>query len=431
MPSLGADMESAALVGWRVKPGDHVKRGDVIADVEADKGVFEVQCFEDGVVDQLLIQPSDTRIAVGTPLAVLRGEGEPARAVVQPAPAKAEPAAKPAPEAPRPVELPAQPTVTPVERQVRVSPLARKMAAELGIDLYTVQGTGLHGAIERADVERAAEAKKLAAKAPPAVEKAAPPVEKAPAPPVAEKAPAAPPAEKAPAAPSTPKTKAAEQAAAMRRAIAAAMSRSNREIPHYYLQTHIDMTHALRWLEAENLKRSIKQRILPAVLMIKAVARSLVDVPELNGYWIEDHLEAQEAINIAFAIALRQGGLITPAIHDADLKSLDELMESLNDLIARTRSGGLRSSELTDGTITVTNLGNMGVETVYGVIYPPQVALVGFGKVTEQTWVENGMIGIRSVVTATLAGDHRASDGRRGGQFLDILNRNLQEVEKL
>jgi pyruvate dehydrogenase E2 component (dihydrolipoamide acetyltransferase) len=139
----------------------------------------------------------------------------------------------------------------------------------------------------------------------------------------------------------------------------------------------------------------------------------------------------QEAIHIAFAISLRQGGLITPAIHDADLKSLDELMETLHDLIARTRSGGLRSSELTDGTITVTNLGDMGVETVYGVIYPPQVALVGFGKVTEQTWVENGMIGVRPVITATLAGDHRASDGHRGGQFLDALNRHLQEVEKL
>jgi pyruvate dehydrogenase E2 component (dihydrolipoamide acetyltransferase) len=217
----------------------------------------------------------------------------------------------------------------------------------------------------------------------------------------------------------------------MRRAIAAAMARSNREIPHYYLQTHIDMSRALRWLEAENQKRSIKDRLLPAVLLLKAVARALRDVPDLNGYWADDRHQPQEAIHIGFAIALRQGGLVTPAIHNVDLKSLDELMEALRDLITRVRAGRLRSSELTDATITVTNLGDMGVETVYGVIYPPQVALVGFGKVVDQPWAENGMLGVRPVLTATLAGDHRATDGRRGAQFLDALNRYLQEADKL
>ena len=184
----------------------------------------------------------------------------------------------------------------------------------------------------------------------------------------------------------------------MRRAIAAAMARSNREIPHYYLETRIDMSRALRWLEAENLKRSIKERILPVVLLLKAVARALGEVPELNGYWIEDRFQAQEAINIGFAISLRQGGLITPALLSVDTKSLDEVMEAMRDLITRTRAGRLRSSEMTDATITVTSLGDLGVETVYGVIYPPQVALVGFGKITEQPWAENGMLGIRPVV---------------------------------
>ena len=215
--------------------------------------------------------------------------------------------------------------------------------------------------------------------------------------------------------------------AGMRRAIAAAMSRSNREIPHYYLETRMDMRQALAWLEAENSKRSIKERILPAVLLLKAVAKALTIVPDLNGYWRDDQLQPQEAIHIGFAIALRQGGLVTPALHHVDLKTLDELMADLRDLITRTRAGRLRSSELTDATITVTNLGDLGVEKVYGVIYPPQVALVGFGKVIEQTWVENGMLGIRPILTATLAGDHRATDGRVGGQFLDALNRALQE----
>jgi pyruvate dehydrogenase E2 component (dihydrolipoamide acetyltransferase) len=219
--------------------------------------------------------------------------------------------------------------------------------------------------------------------------------------------------------------------AGMRRAIAAAMARSNRDIPHYYLETRIDMSRVLRWLETENQKRSIKDRLLPVVVLIKAVARALADVPELNGYWVDDRHQPQEAINIGFAIALRQGGLVTPAIHNADLKSLDELMEAMRDLITRTRAGRLRSSEMTDPTVTLTSLGDMGVEKVYGVIYPPQVALVGFGKITEQPWVENGMLGIRPVITATLAGDHRATDGHRGGQFLDALNRHLQEPENL
>jgi pyruvate dehydrogenase E2 component (dihydrolipoamide acetyltransferase) len=243
--------------------------------------------------------------------------------------------------------------------------------------------------------------------------------------------PEVPPAAEMPIPPPPVEKPAADYQAAMRRAIAAAMARSNREIPHYYLQTRIDMSRTLRWLESENTRRSIKERILPAVLLLKAVALALGDVPELNGYWIDDRHQPREAINIGFAISLRQGGLITPAILNADLKNLDELMDALRDLITRTRAGRLRSSELTEATITVTNLGDLGVETVYGVIYPPQVALVGLGKIMDQPWAEGGMLGVRPVLTATLAGDHRATDGRRGAQFLDALNRNLQEPAKL
>jgi pyruvate dehydrogenase E2 component (dihydrolipoamide acetyltransferase) len=321
--------------------------------------------------------------------------------------------------------------VTPAGERVRVSPLARKLATELGVDLSRVHGTGSHGAIERVDVERAAaELKAKAGEKKPEVLVPAPPVTVA-APPVAAPEPVAavPPVAGEPATVARPPT--TDFQVGMRRAIAAAMARSNRDIPHYYLETRIDMSRALRWLETENQKRSIKDRLLPVVVLIKAVARALMDVPELNGYWVDDRHQPQEAINIGFAIALRQGGLVTPAIHHADLKSLDELMEAMRDLITRTRAGRLRSSEMTDPTITLTNLGDMGVEKVYGVIYPPQVALVGFGKITEQPWAENGMLGIRPVITATLAGDHRATDGHRGGQFLDALNRHLQEPEKL
>jgi pyruvate dehydrogenase E2 component (dihydrolipoamide acetyltransferase) len=218
---------------------------------------------------------------------------------------------------------------------------------------------------------------------------------------------------------------------AMRQAIAAAMSKSNREIPHYYLEQRIDMSRALRWLEEENQKRSIKERLLPVLMLLKATARALADVPELNGFWIDDHHHVSESIHIAFAISLRQGGLVTPAIHDVDLKNWDELREAVTDLILRTRANRLRSSELTDGTITLTSLGDRGVDKVYGVIYPPQVALVGFGKTTDQPWVENGLLGVRPVLVATLAGDHRATDGHKGALFLEALNKYLQEVEKL
>ena len=387
MPSLGADMEKGTLVAWNVKPGDHVKRGDIIAVVETDKGAFDTECYEEGVIEKLLIEPG-SKVPVGTPLAIVRGDGAAAPAPAAPLPA---PVAEPAPPPPAP-SIPA-----PAAVHVRASPLARKIAAELGVDLAAVHGTGPGGVIERADVEQAATAKKVAA----------PP----------------------PAAPSARAT--AEFAAGMRRAIAAAMSKSNREIPHYYLSTRIDMTAALRWLEGENAKRSIKERLLPAVLPLKAVAIALRDVPELNGFWLNDQLQRSDAIHIGFAIAIRGGGLVTPAVHDADKKSLDELMAAMRDVIDRSRSSHLRASEMSDPTITVTNLGDLGAETVLGVIYPPQVALVGFGKITEQPWAADGMLGVRRILNVSLAGDHRATDGHRGAQFLDALNRHLQHPEQL
>jgi pyruvate dehydrogenase E2 component (dihydrolipoamide acetyltransferase) len=414
MPSLGADMAAGTLVEWKVKPGDRVKKGDVIAEVETDKGIIDIEVFEDGVVQQIFIQPAQ-KVPVGTVLALVGMEDVAAVVGVPTAPT---PVAPPLPVSPGQAIEP--PMIEPARARIRISPLARKLAAELGLDPGLVHGTGPQGAIERADVERTAAELKVR----PVVETqpttpTLPPVEVAPAAPV-------PAAEAAPPARPTP-----DFQAGMRRAIAAAMARSNREIPHYYLETRVDMSRVLRWLEAENLKRSIKERLLPVVLLIKATAKALVDVPELNGFWLDDQPQPQEAINIGFAISLRQGGLVTPAIHQADLKSLDELMTDMREIISRTRAGKLRSSDLTDATITLTSLGDLGVEKVYGVIYPPQVALVGFGKVTEQPWAENGMLGIRPVLTATLAGDHRATDGHRGGQFLDALNRQLQEPEKL
>jgi len=369
MPSLGADMQEGTVIEWSVKPGDPVKRGDIIGVIRTEKADIEVEVWEDGVIDQLIAKPGDT-LPVGAVLAVIGGERQPA-------------------------EKPPTPAEKPTERaeRIKISPLARRTAQELGVDLAHVQGTGPQGAITKDDVERAAPAPAPAAA--PAVVTAAPAFE------------------------------------GMRRAIAAAMARSNREIPHYYLETRIDMDRALRFLASENQKRPVQERLLDVVLLIKAVALALKEIPELNAYWIEDRLEVKESIHIGFAISLRRGGLFVPAIHDADKKTLSGMMEAIRDLITRARAGRLRGSEITDGTVTITNLGDLGVETVHGVIYPPQVALIGFGRIVESPWAENGMLGIRPVLTATLAGDHRATDGHRGAQFLTALHRWLQEPEKL
>lgn len=451
MPSLGADMDAGTLVEWKMKPGDPVKRGDIIAVVETAKGVIEVEVFESGILDEVFFQPGQ-EVPVGQVLATICAPGE-QRKVVSAAPAAEAPRAPTAeqmqkivaetrvsaeaPVAAGGVAVPAAaPLGTAGSERLRISPLARKIAADLGVDLNTVKGTGPGGAIQRSDIERAAQAARAAPAAPPPAPVAAPPppapvvevkkvVEAPPPPPPVEK-PAAPP----PVSAAAEAKKPADFQTAMRQAIAAAMSRSNREIPHYYLETRIDMTRAQAWLEAENARRSIANRLLMAAVTLKAVAKALHEVPELNGFWIDGH-QVSEEIHVCFAIALRQGGLITPCIHNTDTLSWDELREAMNDLIMRTRANRLRSSELTDGTITVTSLGERGVEKVFGVIYPPQVALVGLGKVMDMPWVENGMIGIRPVMVATLAGDHRATDGHRGGIFLEALNRNLQEVDKL
>ncbi len=380
LPSLGADMTAATLVAWKIKPGDVVTRGQVVAEVETDKGVIDVECFDPGTIEKLVAEPGQ-KLPVGAVLAVIRGAGG------AEAPAPVTSASPPAPVTVGIVGPPHAPST----HRAKVTPAARKRAAELGIDLEHVSGSGTDGVIELADVERAASAMTSTA------------------------------------ATSQPE----DSRERMRRAIAAAMSKSKREIPHYYLEAKIDMSRALVWLEAANQKRSLSERLLPAVLSLKAVALGLGDVPELNGFWIDGRFQAAGGVHVGMAVAMKGGGLVAPAVHDADRKTLDELMAALNDLIPRARTGRLRSSEMTDATVTLTNLGDLGVDSVFGVIYPPQVALIGLGKVSQQPWVENGGVCARPVLTATLSADHRATDGRLGGRFLDALNRRLQRPEEL
>ncbi len=173
------------------------------------------------------------------------------------------------------------------------------------------------------------------------------------------------------------------------------------------------------------------ERLLHGALLVKAIALALREVPELNGFWLDGRPQKSEAIHVGVAISLRGGGLVAPALHDADKASLDDLMRRLQELAQRARALSLRSSEMTDPTVTITSLGEHGVESVFGIIYPPQVALVGFGKVVERPWVVAGEVKPRPVVVATLCGDHRATDGHRGALFLAAVDRLLQEPEKL
>jgi pyruvate dehydrogenase E2 component (dihydrolipoamide acetyltransferase) len=464
LPSLGADMEAATVVEWQIKPGDTVRKGQIVGVVETEKAAMDIEFFGDGVIEELLV-PIGTNVAVGTPLVRYRPIG-PTRAGRAASPvAEVAVAAKPAatvapgPAAAResllvPPRAAGAPRISPsVRRLARVlgvdlahvrvadpggrmtrddvraaagegpraaparvlaSPRARRLAEQSGVDLTKVVGTGPGGSVTVGDVE-AATVTRATAPPPPAI--GAPP---SPGPTTAAMEISASAAERA-----------AQRQAAMREAIGALMARSKREIPHYYLSQAIDCQAALAWLEAENLQRSMERRLLPAALLIKAVALAVNEVPEMNGYWVSDHFEASPAVHAGIAISLRGGGLVAPAIHDAASKTLDELMAGLRDLVTRARGGILHRAEMAEPTITITNLGEQGADEVFGVIYPPQVALVGFGRIGPRPWAADGMVGVRPVVTVSLSVDHRVSDGHRGGRFLAGIDRRLQHPEKL
>ena len=417
MPSLGADMDAGTLVAWHLAVGDHVTRGDIVAEVDTDKSVIDVETFATGTVEAILVSEGQ-RVPVGTPLAIIREDAEvPQKDVVAPhegAEATRE-GAVPAHEAgPVVRDAAGAPVPGPDSRAGRrpVSPLARRHARSLGVDLADVTGTGPDGAVTTADVERFAAARGPAERA------------------TAERGGAAR-AAAGQVAPARAPLSGAERQSALRRAVAASMARSKREIPHYYLATDVDASRAVRWLDDRNRVLPVTQRVLPAALLLKATALALRETPDLNGFWEDGAFRAAEHVHLGVAVALRGGGLVAPAIHDADLLPLDDLMTRLRDLVGRARAGGLRSSEMSDPTITVTSLGDQGVDLVMPVIYPPQVAIVGIGRIRERPWAVDGMLGVRPIVTLTLAADHRVTDGHRGAQFLTALDRLLQDPEAL
>lgn len=391
MPSLGADMEAGTLVEWLVKPGAAVRHGDVIAVVETQKGAIEIEVFEDGVFEKSLAAIGD-RLPVGAPMAVIAHPGE--AAVEAPAPPVSVKAVETIAAAvvppPVPQAVPEVPAVPGIAARILVTPAARRLAEQSGIALAELRGSGPRGEIVLADVE--------ARKGAPRQGEAAP---------------------------------AGQTMTGMRAAIAAAMARSKREIPHYYLAHTAELAKAETWLAAYNAGRDAASRMLLGALFVKAVAVAAKGYPEFNGQYQNGAFAPASAVHAGVAINLRGGGLVAPAIHDVDRIPLPELMEKLKDLVARVRAGRFRGSELADPTITISSLGDRGVETLYGVIYPPQVAIVGFGTPATKAVVEDDHIVPRRVVSLSLAGDHRVSDGHRGALFLGTITDLLQRPEAL
>lgn len=469
MPSLGADMEEGVLADWFVGEGETVERGQVIAAVDTDKAVIDVEVFTSGVVERLLVEPGTT-VAVGAPLAVITeadpgsdedlGEQGPAAATDAPPLGADEDRTR--------VTGGAQ-----LHHASRVlSPLVRRLAERLHVDPTGVDGTGPGGRVTRSDVERAATAPTVI---PPTTAARAGKAGRTKASPRARRLAtrrgidlaqvrgtgAGGAVREADVIAST-QVAAGGQAAAgrdvgtggppighegpgdvgrdgadsdhrttMRNAIARAMTRSNAEIPHYHLTHLVDLAALQTFLEAANSTRPPADRLLPAAALLKATALAANDVPELNGFWVDDGFRAGDGVHVAVAVALRDGGLIAPVIHHADRMSLDEVMEAMRDLVQRARRGGLRGADMQTATLTVTNLGDRGVDTVHGVIHPPQVALVGAGRVLERPLVVDGDVVARPSVVLTLAADHRATDGQTGSRMLNRISSYLQQPEGL
>ncbi|MGS2810505.1 2-oxo acid dehydrogenase subunit E2 [Nocardia sp. MW-W600-9] len=461
MPSLGADMEEGTLLEWRVGPGDVVHKGDIVAEVDTTKAAIEVECFEDGTIGQLLV-PEGTTVPVGTVLATIRPVADhPATEL----PSSREQAARDT--APRAVI-----STTPID-QARATPLVQRLAQEAGIDLSSVHGSGPEGRVLRGDIESAVAAQGSAptdtsgaprrAHAPEShstddgahpsthtrasgrardlatrrgidlsalhgtgpggaissrdVEEATPGGGK----PVIAAEDATPPRS----------SNGPRDRAAMRRAVSTAMARSKQTIPHYYLSATVDLDAATTWLHAVNEAAPVQDRMIMAAVQLRAVALAARAVPEVNGHWFDGGFRPSGSVDLGVIVSLRGGGLIAPTIVAADTIPLRELMVRLRGAVDRARSARLLSSDAAPASITVTNLGDLGVDTVFGVIPPPQVAIVGLGAVSERPCAVNGLLGVRPQVTTTLSADHRASDGAVGARFLNTLGDLLQRPEQL
>lgn len=386
LPSLGADMESATLTEWLKKPGERVRHGEALATVETTKGLIDIESYDDGQLLEYVVEPG-SNVPVGAVLARLEIEG-PSQAPQAPPPAQAMPPQPlAAPQSPASAAVPA---VAPAREapapHARISPAARRRAQELGISLLDLQRAAAGGIVHIEDVEKLAAPK--------------------------------------PAAP-------ADARAMMRATIGAAMARAKREIPHYYLGHSVDFAPARDWLTRYNAPLAVKDRLIEAVLITKAVALAASRIEGFNGYFRNGRFEPAADVHAGAAIAVRGGGLVAPALLHANERRLTELMQDFSALVTRVRAGHLRSGEFTAATITVTSLGADGVDVLFPIINPPQVAIVGAGAIRDQAWAHDGQLVVRPVLTLALAADHRVTDGRAGARFLRTVADLLAHPESL
>jgi pyruvate dehydrogenase E2 component (dihydrolipoamide acetyltransferase) len=421
MPSLGADMTEGTLTQWLVKEGEQVASGDIIAVLETQKGAIDMEVYSSGTIAEILVLPV-TEVPVGTVLARIR-LAEPSKnrsepiPVLAPLPAPIKVITPDATTSEPPIEMEKSIAVSKLAKvndikvtDVKASPIARRLAKEQQLNLSGIKGSGPQGAILLNDLSHLLKTE-INIK--------------------------------------NDNHKSADKTEQnMRNAIAVAMTKSKQEIPHFYLSLELELNNAQQWLQQRNQATSPEKKVLLLALLLKALAKSLVKYPKLNGFYQsafyqgttfgkestfekKSAFEQASGIHIGNVISLRQGGLVVPAIHDVDKLSVTELMRGLRDITDRSRNGHLRSSELMDATITVTNMGERGADSVFGIIYPPQVAILGFGKVRKIVKVVNDNVVIAPVLTVSLSADHRVIDGMLAAKFLNYLAKKLQKPERL
>ncbi|MEV0050950.1 pyruvate dehydrogenase complex dihydrolipoamide acetyltransferase [Saccharopolyspora shandongensis] len=408
MPRLSDTMEEGVISTWHKNVGDQVKRGEVMAEIETDKAIMELEAYDDGVLEKILVDAGAT-VPIGTPIAIL-GDGSGAAAEAAPAPAPAA-AAAPAAEAPAepaaaPAPVPAAPAA-PAEQgaKPKASPLAKAVAKEKGVDLSTVQGTGPGGRIIRADIE--------------AVASAAP---SAPA--------AAAPAAAAPAAAPVVSNEDVEEIplSKIRKVTAKRLTESKQQAPHFYLTSAIDVTDlmAFRGTLNERLQAAGGPKVSVNDLIVKAVATALRANPAVNVSFAGDKMLQHKRINLGVAVAI-DNGLVVPVIKDADRKSVSEIAAESRELAGRAREGKLKLDEMSGGTFSISNLGMFGIEQFSAVINPPEAAILAVGAARDEVQVRDGEFVARKILRATLSADHRAVDGAVGAAFLQLLTGLLED----
>jgi len=405
MPKLGFDMAEGTLVEWAKKVGETVGEGEVIAVIETDKANVEVTSFKAGVLRQILVE-AGTVVPVGQPIAVIGTADEPidlaALGVKQVAapPARKEVKAAPAP-------APAQAPAVVREGPVIASPVARRMADELGIDLRQVTGSGPEGRIVKRDIEEYIRQREAA----PAPPRAAPPI---PIPSVV---------------PSGEEYR-AEPISPMRQTIARRMTESKQQAPHFYITVEVDMEAALALRQQLNALLPEGQSISVTDLLIKAAAIALKQFPNINASFAGDAIHIHEHINIGLAVA-REVGLVTTVLKDADKKSLSQIAQESRELIARAREGRMRAEEMVGGTFNISNLGMFDVEHFIAIISPPQAAVLAIGSIQQVPVVKNGQLTVGTRMKATISADHRVTDGAEAARFLQTFKAALEQPLRL